>query len=384
VLVNRQQSATTRLADTARMPRAIADVMRISILFALLAACARFEAAPISMTDAGPISMLPSGDSFRASVCSCADITVHGDLTVTADPANATGGVGANGQISLDGSADSSGSIKAATQVVGAHDSVKTGRDLVTAGPLDVASSFLRSSNLDVGGSALVGGDLMLRGRATIAGDLVQPAGSATPDQLTVGGTRQIAPVDVVPPCACGSSVRDIAGEVAQARTANDNAALGLDPASTTAVSGTVDLTLPDGRYYLDEVSGAGAIDLHITGHAVAFVAGDVNATGTLSVAIDPGAQLELSIAGDLRSIGGGALGPSDRPGAVRVYVAGSGDITLGAAAFVGNLYAPHARIVGGGATSMLGSLFGASIDISGNLRVGYDASVQGGDPLPF
>lgn len=55
----------------------------------------------------------------------------------------------------------------------------------------------------------------------------------------------------------------------------------------------------------------------------------------------------------------------------------GTGDVTIvGADGFVGNVYAPHARITAVGATTVYGSLFGREIDMPGYLDVRYDRSI--------
>jgi hypothetical protein len=330
----------------------------------------------------------PPANPFVASLCSCTDVRVAGYLSTSSDPANPTaGGVGANGGLFLEGYARTSGSLKVAgAQPLGFYGYLQTGGDLAANGPVEMVKTGFDAGYLSVDGSASVAGDISLLGYAKIGGDLTQPAGSKTPVVLDVGGARHVASVEVAPPCACDpGQVLDIAGMIAGARAQNDNAAIGLAMGALSDVIGVRELILPDGEFYVDSIGGIGVLEVHVTGRSALFVGGDVNSTGLLNVKIDPGGELDLYIGGDLRSIGAGVLGPLDRPGVSRVYVAGSGDITLvGATGFAGNVYAPHAAIRGIGATVVRGSLFGRSIEIPGYLEVGYDARVQGTDCEPI
>ena len=81
----------------------------------------------------------------------------------------------------------------------------------------------------------------------------------------------------------------------------------------------------------------------------------------------------------DNLAITGAALfGDRERPSATRVYVGGTGDVTVaGYGAFVGTLYAPTANILVGGYGQIYGSLFGKNINAAGFLSVGYDAAIQ-------
>ena len=88
--------------------------------------------------------------------------------------------------------------------------------------------------------------------------------------------------------------------------------------------------------------------------------------------------QLDLFVRDNLAITGAALFGDRARPSATRVYVGGTGDITVaGYAAFVGNLYAPTANIRVGGFGQIYGSLFGKNIDAAGFLSVGYDAAIQ-------
>ncbi len=331
------------------------------------------------------------GDSFAAAVCSCSDLKVQGFLAVSSlDPAApSAGSVDANGGAEIFGYADVGGSLRAAgQQPLGFYGYLHAGGDLEAAGRVAVSDSSFAAGYLQVDGDARIGGDLALYGYAAIGGDLTQPAGAGTPTVLEVGGVRIAAPVPVAPPCACGADVvPDLAGLVADARNDNDNAALvpALPPRALADVIGVASVTLPCGHYYLDEIAGAGVIAVRVTGRVALFVGGDVNPTGLFVIQVDPGAELDLVIGGNLRATGAGSFGSWDQPGATRIYVAGGDEVKLtGASGFAGNLYAPHATVRGTGATFVRGSLFGRRIEIPGFLSVGYDPSVRGDQCPPI
>ncbi|MCE9575519.1 MAG: hypothetical protein K8W52_20370 [Deltaproteobacteria bacterium] len=348
---------------------------------------AGFCAGTGPIIDLGAVLTPGSGDcdrdSFAAALCSCTDLDVKGYLAVSSrDPMLSTAGsVGANGDMQLFGYADVGGSVRVAGAApLGFYGYLRTGAQLEVGGSVAVKDSGFAAGYLEVGGDAKVAGDIALLGYATIAGDLTQPAGALTPVVLDVAGARLTGAVDVAPPCACGESqIPDLAGLVADARTHNDDPAIGLAPGALRDVVGVAGVTLPCGHYYLDEISGKGLIYIKATGRVALHIGGDVEPTGLFVIEVTPGAEVDLVIGGSLRSTGALGFGALDRPGSLRAYVAGGGDVRLtGASGFAGNLYAPRAAIVGTGATFVNGSLFGRAIEIPGFLQVSYDPTVRG------
>lgn len=198
--------------------------------------------------------------------------------------------------------------------------------------------------------------------------------GIATVDGSTTHGT-----VVVDPPCDCTpTGIVDIGAIVDYGRTHNDNADVPLDPGILSNVLGIgVDITLPCGRFYVDSIGGIGGITLHVHGRTALYVGGDVNAIGALDVDLGTEGELDLFIAGDMLSIGAGSFGDSSRPAASRIYIGGTHDVTLiGASGFVGNVYAPNARITAVGDTEVYGSLFGGSVSMPGYLSIHYDRAI--------
>lgn len=249
---------------------------------------------------------------------------------------------------------------------------------------------------LDVDGDASFGGRVQAAGYIHVHRDLhadgnVTCVGAVTVDRdayLTpghnlitfpsVGGSTSHTAFTVAPPCDCApADIVDIGAIVDYGRAHNDNADVGLMPNALEAVGIDVDIDLPCGRFYVDDISGLGSITLHVHGRTALYVGGDVNALGVLEVDLGTEGELDVFIAGNLLSIGLGSWGDRARPAASRLYVAGTEDVTLvGASGFVGNVYAPNARITAIGDTEVYGSLFGGSVTMPGYLSIHYDRAI--------
>ncbi len=245
---------------------------------------------------------------------------------------------------------------------------------LRTAGDLRLGGDVLVPGYVEVGRDAWLAGNLT-SGPFRVGRDLHYAAQLfALP--LLVDGASLGEPVQIRPPCPC-QRLLDVEGIVDQTRAVNDNALVGLQPGALKQVVGRVEIELPCGRYYVDEISGIGGIDVRITGRVALMVGGPVAAAGRLDFDLAPDAELDLFIAGDLGLIGAASFGDRDRPAATRVYVGGSNDIVLiGASDFVGNVYAPRAKLTAPGYVAAYGSFFVKSIDFAGYANVVYDRAI--------
>ena len=267
------------------------------------------------------------------------------------------------------------------------------GGSLVIAG----SGGVMFGGYLDVDGDASFGGPVSAAGYIHVHRDLhadgnVTCLGAVTVDRdayLTpghnlitfpdVGGSTTHTSFTVEPPCDCTpTGIVDIGAIVDYGRAHNDNADVPLDPGLLSNVLGIgVDITLPCGRFYVDSIGGIGGITLHVHGRTALYVGGDVNAIGALDVDLGTEGELDVFIAGNMLSIGAGSWGERSRPAASRIYIGGTHDVTLiGASGFVGNVYAPNARITAVGDTEVYGSLFGGSITMPGYLSIHYDRAI--------
>jgi hypothetical protein len=343
-------------------------------------------------TDGASCGPTISAQTFSSALCSCENTNVAGYLrtrsfrsrslgpsTAEPTPERLGGSVGVNQSYITGGWADVGGSFSVAGR-----------RDVLFGGLLQVGQDLRFNPALDVGGIVQVGRDAALAsalraiGVIDIGRDLYQAPGSRFVGLalVDVGGKEHTQPVSVDPPCACGADeVLDISALVADARTNNDNAAVGLESHELDLVVGIgTALTLPSGRYHLHQIAGAGALQLRISGKVALFVDDDFYAGPLFRVSLDAGAELDLFVEDNLVLAGAALIGDPARPSATRVYAGGTGDIAVaGLNAFAGNVYAPNANVLVGGVGRVFGSLFGKNIIAAGILDVGYDESVGDG-----
>lgn len=318
---------------------------------------------------------------FDNAMCTCTNANVGGYLRTRSFH---------SGMGTMDMAAGAPVGINETDTTVGYTD---IGGTLVIAG----AGGVNFGGYLEVDGDAHFGGRVQAAGYIRVHRDLwadgnVTCLGAVTVDRdanLTpghnlitfpsVGGSTNHVAFTVPRPCDCTpTGIVDIGAIVAYGMTHNDNADIPLDPTILSNVVGIgVDIDLPCGRFYVDSIGGLGSITLHVHGRTALYVGGDVNALGVLQVDLGTAGELDVFIAGNLLSIGVGSWGDRSRPAASRIYVGGTHDVTLiGASGFVGNVYAPHARITAVGDTEVYGSLFGGSIAMPGYLSIHYDRAI--------
>ena len=323
--------------------------------------------------------------TFKSALCTCRDVNLQGYLRTRGfDSAKGpfvpgTPGGGAPVGINHDYVIPALGANAGFTDVGGSF--AVAGTDSISfAGALSVGGDLRAAGRLDLKGYTRVarngwlGADVTNAGYATVGGDLHIAGSDMLP--MVVSGTRKKEPVTVAPPCAC-DALLDVASLVDDARAHNDDAAIGLAPGALRDVIGVVDRTLPCGKYYVEALSGIGNIVLRVDGRVALFVEGSVAATGNLEVRLAPGAEIDVFIKGALALTGRGAFGTIDRPAATRLYVGGSEDVTLvGASGFVGNLYAPRARVTAMGYASVWGSVFARDFVVPGFADIVYDRAI--------
>lgn len=330
--------------------------------------------------------------TFTSALCSCEDTNIAGYLRTDSfqsslgpdAPVKRGGPVGVNASYITAGYADIGGSFA----VAGARD-ILFGGLLKSGGDLRFAPHFDVAGVVEVARDAHLAKNARAFGVVDIGRDLYTPAGVGFVGVpiVDIGGERHVTAVSVPPPCACrDDEVLDVAAIVEDGMQDNDNAAVGLDPKAMNVVAGIgVELALPCGRYYVDQIGGLGSLTLRIQGRTALFVGDDVWAGGLFKIELDPGAELDLFIRDNFTIAGAAKFGDEDRPAAVRIYVGGTGDIAIaGYGNFAGNVYAPRANITIAGLGVVHGSLFGKNINSPGAVFVHYDESVlEVGDECP-
>lgn len=318
---------------------------------------------------------------FRFAACACDAIAVSGTLSVdlapTAGDAGAPAGnvasIAANGAVSTNAETNVAGSIWAGgdgTQgapAVTLRDVGFVAQDVQSGAPVQVSGA---SSMYTVGGDLWANGNVTLDPGASLAvhGTVHVPSGDTA---TGVQGTVVTGPVQVGAPCDCANPT-NVGAIVDAFESKNDDASHGLSPTAT--LDGNVNLQC--GRYYVAGIAGAD-VAIEISGRVTLLVAGDVDVTHSLTVTLDPGAELDLAVKGDFSVMGTLAVGDTGGAARTRLYVGGA-TFALSAAAMplAAEVYAPNATLQLASDLEMVGALFAQSMQFSGAFTLHYDPSI--------
>jgi hypothetical protein len=325
----------------------------------------------------------------RYALCSCNDLNLKGNLWVgsaqSAGQAQMPGpgpngppprsfftAVGTDGAARVPGLTDINGTFLAAGvgDVQFAHGghiqgNVRAGGNLVTMSMMGFWISGDAYAAGDVSGRFVVNGPLHVPGVATVNADVQS------------GGVAREA-VSVTSPCGCDATPAfDVAAAVAARAHANDNQTLSFTADVLAGATTTQTLDWPCGEYYLPELRSDknGALEFRIHGRVGLFVAGDVRLGDNLNITLDPGAELDLVVAGSFYTTGL-IFGSPATPARTRLWVGSTvvslpDQIQLGAA-----VYAPGAVFTAGGGLAFSGSLFVGTLLVDGDVRITYDPAV--------
>lgn len=319
--------------------------------------------------------------TFRFGLCTCDGYVSSGKLTT--DGFDSTKGAYVPGQ--NDGSVGTNAGLNASNELsiggslwVSSKSGITVSSNVTVGGDLQCGGPYNTSQNLKVGDDASVNGTIIAKD-LTVVDLLTQPAGALlnASGTKTIGATKE-APVDVPDPCDCSPDLLvDIAGFVKARQNDNDNASVPLAKDATTNLNADKTIDLPCGRYYLDQLTGAGRVTFNAKGRVALFLGGNVSTSEGFAVTLEPGAELDLFIAGNVVSSATINLGDPAHPANVRVYVGGAGTISLsGGGIFTGNVYAPKAEIVLAANTEFFGSVFARRVSTSGDVTIHYDTAI--------
>jgi hypothetical protein len=353
-------------------------------------------AASVARCEPGPLVTLASRDTsasysactgrvaaahFLNALCSCGDARFGNFLQTrgfdssrgpfrSGQPDDSGASVGVNGEYVLAaGFTDVGGSL-----------SLAGSGGPTLAGSLQVRGDFRCAGDVTVTGAATVArnawlaGDLTALGSFNVVGAL-HHQGSVRALLLSSGSESE-EPVSVAEPCACAPSDRlDVASLVTGAAKDNDDALAGILPSALAGVDGKATLSLPCGRYFLDRIAGSGDVTLALSGPTALFVSDGIELDGSLRVVGAAGAELDLFVAGDVHVTGAVSLADSARPAAGRMYVSGAREISL-VSPWVGNLYAPAARVSASSPLEVWGSIFAGDFQSSASASFVFDRAV--------
>ena len=293
-------------------------------------------------------------------------------------PGGVGAGVGANGPFSSSAATEVGGALwlgHAGPWGVGSPHAVRQ--------VLRVNGDINGSSPLTAGDEAFVNGSVRTSSRVAVTGALHLPESAVLVGDVTAARLAR-GPVSVEPPCDCSAATRvPLASFLAEARTRNDNARLGLDAGALMNLDAPARLDLPCGRYLLRGIASSGPVAIVAHGRTALFIDGDVSMSQRLTVTVDPGGELDVVIAGRVGVSAPITFGSPAWPALTRVYVASADGLSLTSGTVVGaNLYLPGGRLGTSGAVEVYGALFVGELSASERVTVHYDRAVlRVGDP---
>lgn len=312
----------------------------------------------------------PPGDLFDHALCLCEDMNDVGELSVVEGPSG-VGSVGVNGFTRFVNLTRAVGDWVAYAGFEAVTDTEIAG-SLLTAGDATWVGWLKVGLDLAIGGDATGIGMLEVLGALSVGGSETMLPGSS------VGSRVDYQPL-AGPPCPCDpATFFDVAGAVAAARTANDNAAAGL-PTRLAAV-GVNELRLATGNYYFEDAATVGQTHITVTGQVALYVEGTIATVGEQTITVEDGGSLDLFVSGTVATVGWTSAGSAAHPEAIRIYLGGSDRVLLAAVGYhelYANLYAPEATLAYVGDNRVVGSLFGRELDGVGRLEIGYGAPAE-------
>lgn len=322
-----------------------------------------------------------AASAFRYAMCLCQGLSASNPITTDAfdstQPGQTTFGNG--GSVGINSNVNTTDfNVGGSLMVTGAV----TLNKLVVGVDAQLSDTLSANQSADIKRSANIGGDVKCNGAAgslKVTNTLNYPSTrTLTANAPVIGSTTRNA-VTVATPCDCaGNNLFNISGYVAERKTNNDNAAIGLDADRFNNIASDQTLNLNCGRFYLNRIGGAGKITLNVSGRTALFIGGDVNLTDVFSVNLGTSGELDLFIDGGLTSSAPLNFGNKNTPARVRLYMGGSRNINLSKGGVLGgNVYAPQsALVVGGSKLEVFGALFVSSFNPSVEVVVHHDVAI--------
>lgn len=306
----------------------------------------------------------PAPAVFGNALCLCGDFKDIGNLVVKSGTGSNLGSIGVNGSSKVINNTQVEGSFgsKKGFDAIG---NVNVKKSLYTSGNLKV------TGNLETGENLEIGGDLSGIGRLAVKGELRAGGTGGVLGYQDIKG-RGAYQTPTHDPCACegGSGYLDVAGEVAKAKSKNDNSAVGIG--GDQSGIGFTDLNLKTGRYYLGSLTNIGYTKITVTGQVSLYIDGSIDQVGAEVFDLADDATLDLYVSGVIRQVGHMKLGNAKKPSAFRLFMGGGEEVSLniGNQVFYGAVYAPRATIKYIGNTILEGGLFANTLAGIGNLEV--------------
>jgi hypothetical protein len=328
---------------------------------------------PIALEPSTPCAGALAASTFRYALCSCAPLLLAGDLVtdrlavgppqMMRVPAAA---VGTDDVLLADGFTQIAGALVAA-----GPKGLTLANTAVVFGNLHSGGPLATMDLLTVGGDAFAAGDVM--GRIDIRGVLHTAPGVIVGPLVSASGFVE-EPVMVAPPCGCATPRLDVPTLVAARSATNDDGAAGLAPDALAGATTPAAIDLPCGQFFLKSIAAPSPLELRVHGRAALFVGGDVKLAAGLTVTLDPGAELDLLIAGDL-ALDAGTLGASV-PALMRVWISGAAVDVADGASLSAFVYAPAATLTAARNLTGSGGVFAQALSLPGDVSLHYDPQI--------
>lgn len=338
---------------------------------------------PIKVGDAGTCLGQVAQTSFTWGLCSCVDAQLTAETLI--DGWNSTqgpyktgvmgGGLGVNHVVSASSKDDIWGPLWAAAS---------SGTAVTMSSQSTVHHDFQSgagvTADLACKKDAYVGGNIV--GPFDVTQTLYQPA-SASRQNVTYG-KLVTQPVTVAPPCDCTNKI-PVGAYVAFAKTTNDDASIGLDPAILAKPNAPARIDLPCGSYYLTGFSLPGSSAIVVHGKTAIFIDGDIDTSGFLEITLDTtmASELDVFVSGTITSSSQFKFGSPNTPALARLYIGGTSTFAMSSQMVIaGEVWVGNAPVDWTSQTDMFGAIFAGDFTATAKLNLHHDQAIdQVGSP---
>jgi hypothetical protein len=325
------------------------------------------------------------GTAFTWTVCSCTNVSLTAEALLDGwnslngpyMPGMLGGGLGANQTIGGDSALDVWGALWAAAT---------TGTSFSNQSQANVYDTVKSANNVDavanVSHDMYVGGNIT--GAVSVTGTLFQSPGKNR-GGATAGNYVNNAVVTVPPPCDCTNKV-PVTAIVANAKTNNDNALIGLDPNVFTTANHPARIDLPCGLYYMTGFTLTNPAAIVVHGQTAIFIDGNISNNSFLTITLeDPGSALDVFVSGTITATDTIRLGNPNWPALTRIYLGTTGTFELSSSILIsGNIWVGYGTVLWTSDSDMFGALFGNNVQVQSPMKIHYDqAVVNSGSACP-
>jgi len=158
----------------------------------------------------------------------------------------------------------------------------------------------------------------------------------------------------------------------------------GFTPTPATIGGTNYSYVVGDGNWQMTSLSMSGGGAMLVSGDAVLYVTGDISLTGQSYIYLEPGATLQMYVAGENTSIGGkGVMNANSKASSFGYWgLPSNTSISMsGNASFTGTIYAPQAALsLGGGGNNnydFVGATITGSVKMNGHFKFHYDEALR-------